>query len=394
MGDRHKIGLYLGAKPTAGGTFQYNQTVLEAVSVLQDSYDVVIGYSDDCWLPYLQEYGLKTVLVPLGFWSRVLGSLWKKLRLSAFIWRKINPYFHPVARALIREDCNLWIYPSQDQWSWEVDVPALATIHDLMHRYEGHFPEVSASGEFRRREIQYSNMCRFAKGILVDAEVGSKQLQESYGMVEERIHILPTIAPKYMYSTKPIEGFDDRYKLPEKFIFYPAQFWEHKNHGRLVRVIKSLKERIPDLKLVLVGSKKNGYASTVKLIEELGLSKDIVILGYVPDEDMVELYRRSRGLVFPTFFGPTNIPPLEAFIVGCPVACSGIYGMPEQVGDAALLFNPTSEEEIAEAIFKLWTDDELCKELSIKGMDRSSKWGQPHFNERLREIVLKTLESK
>jgi len=93
----------------------------------------------------------------------------------------------------------------------------------------------------------------------------------------------------------------------------------------------------------------------------------------------------------PTFYGPTNIPPLEAFAVGCPVATSGIYGMPEQVGDAALLFNPESVGEIADCIRKLWQDDRLCADLVERGKGRVARWGQPQFNGRLREIVEKII---
>jgi glycosyltransferase involved in cell wall biosynthesis len=89
----------------------------------------------------------------------------------------------------------------------------------------------------------------------------------------------------------------------------------------------------------------------------------------------------------PTHFGPTNIPPLEAFLVGCPVAVSGIYGIPEQVGDAALLFDPESVEEIAKCIERLWTDDALCVMLAAQGKQRAAAWGQEQFNARLREII-------
>ena len=89
----------------------------------------------------------------------------------------------------------------------------------------------------------------------------------------------------------------------------------------------------------------------------------------------------------PTFFGPTNNPSLEAFVVGCPVAISGIYGIPEQVGDAALLFDPESIDEIAESIKRLWTDDELCAKLAEKGRHKAAIWGQEQFNNRFSEIV-------
>jgi glycosyltransferase involved in cell wall biosynthesis len=90
----------------------------------------------------------------------------------------------------------------------------------------------------------------------------------------------------------------------------------------------------------------------------------------------------------PTFFGPTNIPPLEAMALGCPVAVSDIYAMPEQLNGAGLLFDPTSVEQIAAALHRLWTDDELCMDLARKGVERTKQWAQPQFTEHLRQIVV------
>jgi glycosyltransferase involved in cell wall biosynthesis len=102
---------------------------------------------------------------------------------------------------------------------------------------------------------------------------------------------------------------------------------------------------------------------------------------------MAPIYQRARALIMPTFFGPTNIPPLEAFSLGCPVAISKIYGMPEQVGNAALLFDPSSETEIAEIMYRLWTDDELCDTLARKGRVRATIWNRSTFQERFEEIL-------
>ena len=237
-------------------------------------------------------------------------------------------------------------------------------------------------------------MVKCSRGILVDSNIGKQQLVESYDVQPDRVHVLPTIPPKYIYSDRVPDNFNSRYSLPEKFIFYPAQFWSHKNHESLIKAIAALKHNLPDLKLVFVGSKKNGYDAAFKLVCDLGLKDSILFLGYVLNEDITEIYRRARAMVMPTFFGPTNIPPLEAFALGCPVAVSRIYGMPEQVGDAALLFDPGAVDEIADTIHRLWTDDSLCKLLKEKGLKKASAWGQPQFNNRLEEIVATIVKDK
>jgi len=383
-----KIGLYLGSEPSSGGAFQYGLAMLEAVTALQGrDYDVLVDYSSKSWVSVLKEYDVPIFHIPLRSYEMNIALWWRRFGLPTNLWRNIARKFHTFTKYFIQAKCDLWIFPSQDIWGYRLPVPALCAIHDLMHRYERRFSEVSAFGRYTRREAHYRDICKWSAGILVDSNVGKQQVVESYGVHPDKVHVLPFIPSKYIYSDKIPDGFDLRYSLPPKFIFYPANFWTHKNHFNLIKAVAYLKSNVPDLKLVFVGAKKNGYDTVVRMVNDLGLDDSILFLGYVPDEDITEIYRRARAMVMPTFFGPTNIPPLEAFDVGCPVAVSNIYGMPEQVGDAALLFDPNKVEEIANAIFLLWTDDMLCQHFRELGKKRASKWGQQEFNERLLHII-------
>jgi glycosyltransferase involved in cell wall biosynthesis len=230
-----------------------------------------------------------------------------------------------------------------------------------------------------------------AKGIFVLSEIDRQQVLDAYHPPAEHMHILPHVPPRYIFTTEVPAGFDSRYPLPAKFLFYPAQFWEHKNHKNILRAMALLKPELPDLKLVLAGSKKNAYESVVRLAEGLDLADDVLFLGYVPDADMPELYRRARALIFATYYGPTNIPPLEAMVTGCPMALAETTCMPDKVGDAALVFDPDSVDEMAACIKRLWTDDRLCAELAAKGKIYVGKWKQEHFNQRMLEIISRTI---
>lgn len=382
-----RIGLFLDIEPAGGGTFQYCEAVLDALTLLPaQRYEVVVAYTHGLWEQYLRDFSLEKFQVRRGFFGRGVGFIWHKLGLPLGPWRAINPLFHSMAQDLLRQQCDLWIFPSQDTRGCELAVPALISIHDLMHRYERRFPEVGARREFSIREAQYRSICKWARGILVDSQLGARHVAESY-QVSGDIHVLPFIAPPHAWSPSVPPGFNRRYLLPAKFLFYPAQFWAHKNHTLLISTVARLKEELPDIKLVLVGSRKNAYQQVLAQVEELGLGEDVLFLGYVPDEDMPGFYRRARALVMPTFFGPTNIPPLEAFAVGCPVLLSNRYGMPEQAGGAALLFDPDSVEELAACIRRIWSDDALCAELVEKGSALAAAWGREQFACRLQEII-------
>lgn len=390
---KKKIGIYLSAKPHSGGKFQYTQSMLSALQSLpHDKYSLVVAFASLEWEGILGNRVERRLFVPGGLLKWFHDRVWRNLGLSPTAWRYTASIISRHYRKMRKEKCDLWIFPAEETVSYQLNVPTLATIYDLMHRYENSFPEVGAYGRARRRDRHYSRMCRYCRGILVDSEVGKRQLIESYGIDSHRVFSLPFVPPPYMYRKDSLVKSMEKYTLPEKYVFYPAQFWKHKNHERLVRAIALLKKKVPDIKLVLVGSKKNAYESIVELVKKMGLSKEVFFLGYVPEECMPDIYRRARALVMPTHFGPTNIPPLEAFCAGCPVAVSGIYGMPEQVGDAAILFDPSSVEEIADAIEAIWNDDVLCEKLKERGYQRARMWGQEQFNERLRCIVENLLD--
>jgi glycosyltransferase involved in cell wall biosynthesis len=389
---KKRVGLLLAIEPTWGGAFQYDLSILDAMAQLpQDEIEVIVAYSHPSWLKYLDRYKFKKVAVPLGYWGRFFGQLLHCSGISTSLWRTVTPWFHPTVRAIMREKCDFWIFPSQDPWGYLAPVPALATIHDLMHRYERRFPEIGTSWQYAWREWHFRNTCRWSQGILVDSQLGKMHIIDSYKIDPSRIHVLPFIAPSYLDDRPLVIITTPETKLPKKFLFYPAQFWEHKNHKRLVKAIFILKSRFPDIKLVLTGAKKNEYNVIQKFVVKLGLADDVIFLDYVSDDQMGLLYRNARAMIMPTFSGPTNIPPLEAMKSGCPSAVSNIYAMPEQTKGAALLFDPESVEDMAFSMAKLWEDDELCRVLSERGKVVSREWTKDHFDARVSKILLELL---
>lgn len=382
-----RLGIFLGVAPHAGGMFQYAQSILDALGSLPgDKYRIVAAYADPLWAEQLRRHPFEAVALTGGSLGLKLAAAMMALRIPGAACRAISPHLNPAVRTLLSARCNLWLFPAQDVLSYQAPVPSLVSVHDLMHRYERRFPEVSASGRYAAREQRFGGIARFSTGMLTDSEVGRQQLVESYAADPERIFALPYIAASYIHEPVP-DGFDQRHRLPAKFAFYPAQFWEHKNHRRLVDAAASLKAEHPDIHLVFSASLTHGYRALADHVKAAGMDGHVTFAGRVPDADMPEFFRRARCMVMPTFFGPTNIPPLEAFALGCPAAISGIYGMPEQAGDSALLFDPESTADIADRLRRLWQDDALCAELRRKGLARAAAWNQDSFNTRFRVIV-------
>lgn len=383
-----RIGLYLAFPPEGGGAFQYAQSMLSAVSALEPTrYEAVVAHARPEWGPIVAREAphVHAVEVHAGKLDDAIGSM-LRLGFPLAPWRWMSRFVHPLARSLLALRCDAWIFPAQDVLTYALPARTIGVVHDLMHRHEPQFPEVSRAGLYRRRERHYKRMCNATLGILVDSELGKRHVFDAYGVPPARIHVLPFTVPGYMTDDALRRAPLER-NLPERYFFYPAQFWQHKNHLRLLEAFRSIVAQGDDVHLVLAGSPKNEYANVLRAIEALDLRDRVHMLGYVADREMPMLYANALALVMPTFFGPTNIPPLEAFAVGCPVAVSNIYAMPEQMGDAALLFDPTSVDDIASAMHRLASEPALRSRLSEAGMRHSLAWRKTDFDRRVAEIL-------
>jgi glycosyltransferase involved in cell wall biosynthesis len=388
------VALYLGVRKETGGLFQYARTVAHALANARPDNRRLVALSPPGteWEPICAQFGIEWAEVAApSVAERALG---KAIRTLAGHRppRQVMSRITPLGRELAARGAGVCLYMESEHYSYELATPSLIPIHDLMHRYESRFEENRAYAD---ADGVYSRICHGAAGVLVDSEVGRQQLIDSYGPFAARVHILPFIPPDYVYDERllaPDPHLDEVLaSVPERFFFYPAQFWEHKNHIRLIDAVMGIAERHPDAHLVLAGSPKNHYDAVMRHIETTGATSRVTVLGYVSDAAKVALYRRARAMVLPTFYGPTSIPPLEAFELGCAVAISRVYGNMDQLGDAALYFDPSSTAEMRDVLERLWADDDLHAELVRRGRQRARAWGPAQFAERLWRIVEETL---
>ena len=184
-----------------------------------------------------------------------------------------------------------------------------------------------------------------------------------------------------------LQATQARLQLPEKFLFYPAQFWAHKNHLRLIEAFRDVAAEVPDLRLVLTGKKRDEYEAVMSAVDRFGLSERVRHLGYVEQDDLQAIYRLATALVMPSLFESVSIPIYEAFQVGTPVAASGILAIPEQVGDAGLLFDPNSVASIGQAILKIVNEPETARLLARKGQDRMLAMTPERYGAQLQELL-------
>jgi len=212
-----------------------------------------------------------------------------------------------------------------------------------------------------------------------------------------KIQIIPSPPPSHFITNKidstKKEEVKSKHRLEDFFFFYPAQFWPHKNHINLIRALHRIRTNFGQtINLVLAGSPKNKggiFENVMAQIEKLKLRNHVKYLGYVPDADMPYLYKLSTALVMPTLFESVSIPIWEAFYLGVPVVSSNVCALPEQIGEAGLLFDPNNVNDMAEKIYKVWTNEELRKDFIKKGHERVKDLTLKNYAEQWEDVIFR-----
>jgi glycosyltransferase involved in cell wall biosynthesis len=211
------------------------------------------------------------------------------------------------------------------------DPPAAVSLLDIQHVL---FPEFFSRAERAYRRVVYGWSLRRARAVIAISQHVKGTLVERLGIQAERIEVIHLGVDHDVFHPNGTA-------VRRPFLLYPANPWPHKNHERLFSAFTRVRRARPELRLILTGTG----------LERLGRIPDGVELrGRVPREELAELYRTASALVFPSLYEGFGQPPLEAMASGTPVAVSRAGSLPEVCGDAALYFEPTSVDEIAEAI--------------------------------------------
>jgi len=390
-GASMRIGVYFGDfRPEIGGTYTIMADRLvafeEMVSGSQHHYVLL------CHPAAVQALKPKlgspnVTLAPITPPSRLaLSVIGLKYFSSLFrwVWRRRGA----VERAARRHDVQLlWflgVFATECP-----DMPYVATLWDLQHRLQPFFPEVGISRIWDKREQFYGYFLRRATYCITGTETGKRQIQYLYQLAESRVRVFPLPTPKFALNASP-SAIDvrNRFGFDKEYIFYPAQFWPHKNHANLILALKWLKEvHGLELMLALSGSDKGNLTFVKRFAEQQGVVSQVRFLGFVSEEELIALYRQAVALTFVTYFGPDNMPPLEAFALGCPVIASAVDGAQEQYGDAVVYVDPSDPEAIGQAIWNVHTDRKLRERFVELGFERARKWTSTDYVRKMHDLI-------
>lgn len=250
-------------------------------------------------------------------------------------------------------------------------VPSIYHPHDLQHV---HLPQFFTPRERQHREIWYRRLCDQARYIVVTSTWSRNDLIKQFGLAPDKVQVVPWAPIIGAYdppSKDDLQEVQERWGLDEPFLLYPAQTWPHKNHVGLLAAMARLRdERGLRVRAVFTGRRNDHARAIDEFAARRGLGDQVIWTGFVSGRELATLYRLARMVVIPSLFEAASFPLWEAFQTGVPAACSNVTSLPEQAGDAAVVFDPRDESAIAAAIARIWTDPEIRAGLVIRGRER------------------------
>lgn len=374
-----KVAVFLEQTIHVGGGYQQSLTAAVLINRLpRDICTPLFITTKSANVNVLREFNIEAQYIPLSIWRYVILEL-RGVFIRRPAIRLMRRLFGDnwLEGELLRQGVDVVYFTSPSKLACYLErLNYIATVWDLCHRDDPEFPEVRYDRAFERREKMYKSTLTKAIGVLADSKLGKKNIVRRYGVDDDRVYVMPfSPATGIQVSGHYDAKFDDiksKYGLDVDYIFYPAQYWAHKNHVYLLRGLKILQERYGIvLGAVFTGGNVGDNRAYVEATaRELGLEGRVRFAGHVPSGEIGLLYKQAIALVMPTYFGPTNLPPLEAFQLGVPVLYPDKVGLRQQVGDAALLMDLDEPATMAAHLAALTTNHDLRKRLVEKGRRR------------------------
>ncbi|WP_230539139.1 glycosyltransferase family 4 protein [Janthinobacterium sp. FW305-129] len=249
--------------------------------------------------------------------------------------------------------------------------PFVFTIHDLNHIDR---PENSSFLKTVYYSLIMRRACRKAAAVLTVSEFSRQRIIDWAGIAPSKvINIDNGVDPAYnVHALAYQPGF--------RYLLSVSNRKPHKNEPRIVKAFAAAAIDV-DVRLLFTGKPTD---ELLQLARSLGVESRLVFVGRVAEEDLPGLYRGAMGLVFPSLYEGFGLPVIEAMSCGTPVLTANTTSLPEVAGDAALLVNPDSIEEIGKGIEALCNDQTLRKELSAKGLLQAARFSWPATVEKVR----------
>ena len=347
-----KLAIFLSYREaTEGGGFTITDDILNEILKTYKKNNIIFILLND------KKNFLKKKIAKAGFKYKVFYENKITIKIKNFVFSlfpflfKIynNLNLNPFLNFQKKNNINLVWFLSAEYY-FPLFSKYISTVWDLQHLTHPKFPE---NGNLIRRfyrGIVIKNFLKNSHRIITGSSILIKIMKKEYNISSKKFiynkHPTPNLFVKFKKQTKKIKNLNN-------FFLYPANFWQHKNHLNLFEGFKRFNKKNKDkYKLVLVGDikDKNYYNQLIRLYKKKDIENSFKILNFVTISFLIRLYDNCLAIIYSSYAGPENLPPLEAMARKKNIICSIYPGAKEQLKNIPIYFNPNSPVSIERAL--------------------------------------------
>lgn len=312
-------------------------------------------------------------------------------RLAHFIQRVRNKLLqcNKINAILSENKVDILFCPFSAETYKEAGIPVVSTINDIQHEY---YPQFFTPEEYNHRKQFYNDISRKAEGIICISDYTKKTFCEKYNYDEKRAYTI-YIAVQNRFKNEDPAVLDKLYLKDSRYIVFPANFWEHKNHKILLNAFSMYAQKDKDAKLVLTGNTLGKEKEFLDIIDKMGLKDRVIITGYLNNDEFYSILKNSKGLIFPSLFEGFGIPVVEAMYINKLVACSNVTSLPEIGCDSICYFNPVKPDEVLKGIEYLF-ENEITDEIIADYKKQLEKYDFDKMIDHYIEVFQKVINNK
>ena len=325
-----KLAVLFDEKIHSGGGFQQSLNDIIEVSNISGCEVVVITIHKEN-LEILKKEGIEGIYLSLSAFSKIIIELRKNLSFYRILskFQKFNKFELFLQKHNV--DLVYFISPSLLAYACET-INFIFTIWDVAHRDCVELPEVRKNRQIEYRDELYFYVAQKSSAIIVDSPDAKNLVSKRYLVDRDRVFAKSFSPSLYLKNAKSDLEFIKKKNIKQKFLFYPAQFWPHKNHIIILDALKVLKTKGILLDVVFSGGDQGNIDFVRSKVVEYKLEDQVHFVGFISSEELRACYENCLALIMPTLFGPTNIPPLEAYMFNRPIIYTFTETFIESVG--------------------------------------------------------------
>lgn len=393
-----RIAIFLENRIADGGAFQQSLSTIKAIADAMPEHELIALTPHSENLMRLRDARVQAELYEAGWHGKLDGVQALSLPLSQALGMLRRIGLRGLGRNLDRRlkelNIDVAIFSSYTTALRLFEHPYVVTVWDLCHRDLPEFPGVSLGGQFERREYCLRISLPKALAVIVNCDSEAERIYRIYDVEPARIVVLPFLpsVPVRRHAegkgNVTAEAMREKYGLNYDYVFYPAQICADKNHVYVLEALVCLETNYGHrLHAVFSGADKGNRNYLENYAKRLGLAGRVHFIGFVDDGEIPALYEGARALTMPTYAGPTNLPPLEAAALGCPVIYSDLPEWRTFMGDAALYCDLKDPRSMADHLHALITDTNVAERLRKAGLILVSNLAGNRYCETLAPII-------